>query len=190
VIVDIGCGRRPQGDINIDLVRTRFCNLIASAEQLPIRNDSIEMIFCSHVLEHLDHPERALKEINRVLVADGTAYISFPKPEFGNTSKLRLVEFFLNLPFSLLPASIKSLYETLEGTRRKKSTTYHKFIITPKYIAKNLIVASLEESNDILLQALDTLRITRFIQKPHLNAGIRLVCKKMPMGGSAHCKMN
>lgn len=179
VVLDIGCGKKPRGNINIDMVRTEFCNFVASAEQLPFHDDSIETIFCSHVLEHLDHPRRALKEINRILTADGIAYISFPKPEFGNTSKLRLFEFFLNLPFSLFPIPIKSLSETLRGTQRRKPTTYHKFILTPEYVAKNLIVTSVEGSNDILFQALDTSGITRFIRKPHVNTGVKLLCKKL-----------
>lgn len=124
VIVDIGCGRRPQGDINIDVVRTPFCNMVASAEHLPIRSDSADKIVCSHVLEHLDNPREALSEINRVLAPNGIACISFPKPWFCNLPKLRLLEFFLNLPSSLFPIPLKTLQESLTGVQQRRKDTF------------------------------------------------------------------
>lgn len=87
VIVDIGVGENPRGDINIDIVRTRFCNLIASAESLPIKNESENMIVCGEVLEHL------ATEINRILNQNAQAMIDFPKPFFINHAKFRLIQF-------------------------------------------------------------------------------------------------
>ena len=178
MIVDIGCGRRPHGDINIDVVRTQFCSLVASAEQLPIRSDSAGKIFCSHVLEHLDDPRKALSEINRVLAPNGVSFISFPKPEFCNLPKLRLIEFFVNLPSSLFPISLKTMRESLLGIRQRRRDTFHKFVITSQFVRKYLNVTDIRESKDIFLQALNTLGISQFIRKPRFNIELKLTCRK------------
>jgi len=39
---------------------------IGGAYELPFRGDSFELVMCSEVLEHIDDPERALKELTRV----------------------------------------------------------------------------------------------------------------------------
>jgi len=63
--LEIGCGSRARGDVNLDIRRTSACNLIASAEYLPLKNNVFGLIFCSQVLEHLDNPSLALKEIQK-----------------------------------------------------------------------------------------------------------------------------
>ncbi len=47
-------------------------------ERLPIEAGSIDFVFCSSVIEHVDRPDALLAEIHRVLRADGRLFLSFP----------------------------------------------------------------------------------------------------------------
>jgi len=81
-ILDIGCGSNPIGTVNCDLYlqatehRNVGDELIPTKEIpnfvrcdahfLPFREDSVEIVYSHHVLEHLEHPLLALKEWGRV----------------------------------------------------------------------------------------------------------------------------
>lgn len=81
-VLDIGCGNKPRGTVNIDLFPEhtihrggfvainhpeRICNFVkADASHLPFRTNSFDLILSSHCLEHLDTPIEALKEWMRV----------------------------------------------------------------------------------------------------------------------------
>ena len=52
--------------------------LKGSAYSLPFQNNSLDLIVCSEVLEHLHHYNDAVKEIHRVLKPGGKFYASVP----------------------------------------------------------------------------------------------------------------
>lgn len=69
MILDVGYGPFPKGDMNCDLYpqRVKVQNFVlCDACQLPFRDKSFNMVNCSHVLEHLKEPLKALKEWKRV----------------------------------------------------------------------------------------------------------------------------
>lgn len=47
----------------------------ADAHNLPLPNESFDLVICAEVLEHVVEPEKVLKEINRVLTPGGIAII-------------------------------------------------------------------------------------------------------------------
>jgi ubiquinone/menaquinone biosynthesis C-methylase UbiE len=49
-----------------------------TAEDLPFKNEEFDLVFCSHVLEHVTNQTKSLKEIKRVLKKDGTVIIGMP----------------------------------------------------------------------------------------------------------------
>jgi ubiquinone/menaquinone biosynthesis C-methylase UbiE len=51
----------------------RIC---ANAEHLPLKNESVELLFTIETLEHVCNPELAFHEIDRVLKKEGVAYIA------------------------------------------------------------------------------------------------------------------
>jgi SAM-dependent methyltransferase len=53
-------------------------DITADIRSLPLIAGSIDMIFCFHVLEHVDDDRAALREMFRVLRAGGTALIAVP----------------------------------------------------------------------------------------------------------------
>ncbi|NET30420.1 MAG: methyltransferase domain-containing protein [Cyanothece sp. SIO1E1] len=46
--------------------------------KIPFPNESFDVIYCSHVLEHVLDDRKAMSEFNRVLSVGGTAYIMVP----------------------------------------------------------------------------------------------------------------
>lgn len=52
--------------------------LQGSAENLPFEENSFDVIFCSHVLEHVTDEDKSLEEIKRVLKGGGVLIIGMP----------------------------------------------------------------------------------------------------------------
>ena len=78
-VLDIGCGSRPHGSTNMDLglgtnehhkfdydVKEIQNFTRAALPHLPYRSEVFDLVFCSHVLEHIPEPLKALEEIHRV----------------------------------------------------------------------------------------------------------------------------
>jgi len=76
LILDVGCGSHPRGDVNIDLytgisphhrnpIQPRIIPnfILADAQHLPIRSATFKLALCSHVLEHLSEPLKAIREL-------------------------------------------------------------------------------------------------------------------------------
>jgi len=53
--------------IRVDIADTRGVDLLANLETLPIASDSMDLIWCHHVLEHVEHDSQAIGELQRVL---------------------------------------------------------------------------------------------------------------------------
>ena len=79
MMLDVGCGASPVGDVNCDLlvplsdlklwdgccqVPENFVR--ADVNFLPFRSRAFDLVHCSHVLEHLEDPLEALRELKRV----------------------------------------------------------------------------------------------------------------------------
>ncbi len=68
LILDIGCGEYPEGDINLDRKSLKNINnfIKADAIYLPIRNKCIPIVYSSHLMEHILRVDLLLKEFYRV----------------------------------------------------------------------------------------------------------------------------
>ncbi|OGU54420.1 MAG: hypothetical protein A2V66_10845 [Ignavibacteria bacterium RBG_13_36_8] len=70
---------------NLKKIRDKSSKIISPVSgdvyNLPFESDSFEYIILSEVLEHLDKPENALREIYRVLKSKGSLVISVPYKE-------------------------------------------------------------------------------------------------------------
>jgi len=76
--LNIGCGPSFEGDVRIDVRKTKAVTMIADAHVLPFKDESFSYVICTEVLEHLDSPFKALKEIFRVLTENGIAFLTVP----------------------------------------------------------------------------------------------------------------
>jgi predicted SAM-dependent methyltransferase len=80
--LDIGCGKdKKSGYIGIDISPDSNADIIASALNLPFKEESVDEIHSSHLVEHF-FPEEAQKffaEVYRVLKKGGLANIKIDK---------------------------------------------------------------------------------------------------------------
>ncbi len=100
-ILDVGCGsgtivkrllKKGKKTIGIDIGKkfVDFCKskyksavfCEADAQFLPFSNKCFDTIVCSEVIEHLENPEKALKEFNRVLRPRGKLILTTPNISF------------------------------------------------------------------------------------------------------------
>jgi ubiquinone/menaquinone biosynthesis C-methylase UbiE len=83
--------------------------LIADSMALPFRDNSVDVIVCNHVYEHVPDPNQMMKEIYRILKDDGFCYFSA-----GN--KYMVFEGHYGLPFlSWIPKWAADLYLRMTG---------------------------------------------------------------------------
>lgn len=61
-----------------DIYNTEIINVICDGHNLPFANNSFDMVISTSVLEHLSNPNKASKEISRVLKKNGFLYSELP----------------------------------------------------------------------------------------------------------------
>jgi ubiquinone/menaquinone biosynthesis C-methylase UbiE len=96
--------------IPLDLAR-------ADAARLPYRDASFTCVVASSVIEHLDDPERTLREIARVLTGSGMAFIDFPLfrgPYGGHIDDVIAWPWFHLLPDRIVSRRLERLGATRE----------------------------------------------------------------------------
>lgn len=79
-MVDLGAGGRKitPDTITIDFVKMDNTDIIADIHNIPLEDNSVDCVFCTGTLEHVEYPETVLKEIVRILKKGGIAYIDVP----------------------------------------------------------------------------------------------------------------
>lgn len=91
-LVDLGCGNVPYYEwykervdqvICVDWTQSpheaKYVDIFANLNQnLPLKDNSVDSIFCTSVLEHICDPLLLFKEINRILKQDGYLLLSVP----------------------------------------------------------------------------------------------------------------
>lgn len=70
--------------LSLDLMRPTYsmvqdqASIVADALAVPLRNESVDLVFCASLIEHVSSPALLLSEIYRVLNKGGYCYLSFP----------------------------------------------------------------------------------------------------------------
>lgn len=90
-LIDIGCGQKPYAELTKRYVTEHVgvdhsgsphgkhnVDLLGTAYAIPAVDESFDSALCTAVLEHLEEPEQALRECNRVLKPGGVAIYSVP----------------------------------------------------------------------------------------------------------------
>lgn len=73
-----GARRDPEGYVNLDLLAVAGVDVAGSVESLPFGDNLFQRVECDAVLEHVERPERAVREIERVLAPGGFAHLVVP----------------------------------------------------------------------------------------------------------------
>lgn len=112
--LNVGCGNIFEGDVRIDLIKTKAVNLLADAHFLPFKDKVFTHIICTEVLEHLKSPFNALKEIYRVLKINGEIMITVP-----NLTELRRILSISKNPMKVrnIDTDHKQGWDPIEFTR-------------------------------------------------------------------------
>jgi SAM-dependent methyltransferase len=72
----------------IDIASTRGVDLLADMKHLPIKSNSVDVIWCHHVLEHVDDDRAAMRELRRVLrPSTGELVVSVPMSSAPTTTE-------------------------------------------------------------------------------------------------------
>ena len=68
MILDVGCGNNPQGDVNCDIVKqdTSTPFILCDSQHLPFRPETFTTVHSSHVIEHVNDPVLMMEELLRV----------------------------------------------------------------------------------------------------------------------------
>ena len=113
ISLDIGCGDKPKGDVNIDAFpknrnQCKFSynpktikNFVeADAHFLPFQNKTFKKVFCNHVLEHCKNPFQVISEIDRV--CSQKIVIRVPSKYHPNDGKAHIYAWDINTLKNLL----------------------------------------------------------------------------------------
>ncbi len=89
-ILDIGCGKRKADRaIGIDKLSDSDADIVLDLDTFPwsLKSDSFDLIFCRHILEHLDDVVKAMEEIHRI--AKPSAKVIIEVPHFSHPDAFR-----------------------------------------------------------------------------------------------------
>ena len=85
-VLDIGCGKKPYFPyfaanvdeyVGVDIdVDNPMADMLAPVEDLPVEDDSFEVVLCTQVLEHAGDPDQAVTELYRVTAPGGRVLAS------------------------------------------------------------------------------------------------------------------
>lgn len=84
-VLDVGCGEKPyrslfdgvaQRYVGMDVAEGPHVDVVGSAEALPFEDASFDVVLCSQVLEHVEHPQRVIAEARRLLRPGGVMLLS------------------------------------------------------------------------------------------------------------------
>lgn len=80
IMINIGAGVKPINSelINIDVCPYENTDIVSEGSNLPFKDNTINLIICESVIEHVTDPMAVFDEIKRVLAPGGYAYISVP----------------------------------------------------------------------------------------------------------------
>jgi SAM-dependent methyltransferase len=79
-LLDVGCGEKPYAPIfagyasehvGVDAVESPHADLVGAVEALPVADGAFDVVLCSQVLEHVDDPAQAVRELSRALRPGG-----------------------------------------------------------------------------------------------------------------------
>lgn len=84
-ILDVGCGNKPYYPFfesvatsytGLDICTGEKVDIVSSAEKIPFKKNSFDVVVCFQVLEHIENPEKAISEMHRVLKKGGILMLS------------------------------------------------------------------------------------------------------------------
>lgn len=83
-VLDVGCGVKPYLPffataaeyVGVDIGPSEHADVVGAIEQLPIEDGAFDLVLCIQVLEHVDDPAQAIRELHRVTKPGGRVLLS------------------------------------------------------------------------------------------------------------------
>ena len=84
-MLDVGCGSKPYKElfspyaksyIGIDPYKEAKAEICASAEKIPLNDNSIDVVICTQTMEHVRDYKEAINEMHRVLRPGGVVFLA------------------------------------------------------------------------------------------------------------------
>jgi len=123
-LLDIGCGEKPYAamikpyvteHIGLDQQNTLHdiskIDLFGTVYEIPVEDKHFDVVVCTAVLEHLEEPDKAIKEANRVLKRGG--YAIYTVPLFWHLHE-QPRDFYRYTKYGLMYLFKKNLFEIVE----------------------------------------------------------------------------
>jgi SAM-dependent methyltransferase len=77
--INLGSGDNDYDNyLNIDLGNYDNVDIICNLEKLPFKDNSVSLVSCNSVFEHLKNPTMVMNEVKRILKPDGYFYLCVP----------------------------------------------------------------------------------------------------------------
>lgn len=132
--LDIGCGKRKRpGYIGVDIIKLPEIDVVCNISKgLPFATESIDEIYCAHVLEHISDLESLMKEFHRALKPDKSLIIRVPHcfspSAFGDPTHCRYFtyETFRNYDKSHTKAYYRNFHFEFVYSRMQVDRNWHK----------------------------------------------------------------
>ncbi|TCV83401.1 class I SAM-dependent methyltransferase [Sulfurirhabdus autotrophica] len=158
----LGCGSRYiPGFVHVDAQSAPHVDIVGPVEQLPMGDDSVSLIYASHILEHFDRSEykSVLKEWFRVLKQGGILRLSVP--DFAACAAV----YYENG----LADGLSGLVGLIVGGQRN-DYDYHKMIFDEKFLERALLDIGFQEVRPWDWRATEHAEIDDYSQAyiPHL----------------------
>ena len=107
VKLNLGCGKSIQkGWMNVDKFMFRGVNMIYDLNIIPwpFKDESVDHILLSHVLEHLNNPSEILIESHRILKVTGVLEVKVPHKDSYSAYSLYHKHYFVETTLGVLEA--------------------------------------------------------------------------------------
>ena len=83
-VLDVGCGLKPYYPffataaeyVGLDDAQNQYADVHGVAERMPVPDGSFDIVLCTQVLEHVDDPVAAVRELHRVTAPGGRVLAS------------------------------------------------------------------------------------------------------------------
>lgn len=141
--INLGCGiDYKEGFINVDFHDHSKVDKVINLNTIPydFAADSIDFIYASHVLEHLNDPFTIMKELHRILKPNGILHIKVPHFSRGFTHFEHKAGFDVNFPYYFNPNFTKSGYFGVNFEIKKMKLNYFAFFHLLPYLGVPKII--------------------------------------------------
>jgi len=101
MILDIACSKNKiKGAVGLDRDKDSSADIICDLEKIfPLKSDIFDLVYCKHLLEHLDNPSNVIKEIYRVSKSGTRVILEVPHfssyVSYSGLAHKRCFSFFL-----------------------------------------------------------------------------------------------